>query len=40
MGVDGNLSRNVSIWSNVGQQVGDKGYSDTGVTLGLESPRV
>lgn len=36
VGVEGNLSRNVNIWGNVGQQVGDKGYSDTGVTLGLK----
>ncbi|WP_152960102.1 autotransporter outer membrane beta-barrel domain-containing protein, partial [Trabulsiella odontotermitis] len=28
-GVEGQLTKNVALWGNVGQQVGDKGYSDT-----------
>lgn len=35
-GVEGQLSRNVNIWGNVAQQVGDKGYSDTAAMIGLK----
>lgn len=36
IGIEGKLSESFNIWGNVGQQVGDKGYSDTGVILGLK----
>lgn len=36
VGVDGQLSRNVNLWGNVAQQVGDKGYSDSSAMLGLK----
>lgn len=36
LGVEGQLSRNLDLWGNVGQQVGDKGYSDTQVILGMK----
>ncbi|ROP61809.1 autotransporter family porin [Enterobacter sp. BIGb0383] len=35
-GVDARLSRNVSAWGNVAQQVGDKGYSNTSAMLGVK----
>ncbi|ENN7017481.1 autotransporter outer membrane beta-barrel domain-containing protein [Enterobacter ludwigii] len=35
-GVEGNLSRSVNVWGSAGQHIGDKGYSDTSVTLGLK----
>lgn len=34
-GVEGRLTKNVSLWGNLGQQVGDKGYSDTAAMLGV-----
>ncbi|WP_352464665.1 autotransporter outer membrane beta-barrel domain-containing protein [Citrobacter sedlakii] len=36
-GVEGQLTKNVSLWGNVGQQVGDKGYSDTSAMLGIKA---
>ncbi|EKS6886131.1 autotransporter outer membrane beta-barrel domain-containing protein [Enterobacter bugandensis] len=36
VGVDGQLSRNVNLWGNVAQQVGDDGYSDSSAMLGLK----
>jgi autotransporter family porin len=36
VGVDGELTRNVSLWGHIGQQVGDKGYSDTGASVGMK----
>lgn len=35
-GVEGQLSRNVNLWGNVAQQVGDAGYSDSSAMLGLK----
>lgn len=35
-GVEGQLNRNVNLWGNVAQQVGDKGYSDTAAMIGLK----
>lgn len=34
-GVEGQLSKYVSLWGTIGQQVGDKGYSDTAAVLGI-----
>lgn len=34
-GIKGQLSKNVNLWGNVAQQLGDKGYSDTSAMLGL-----
>jgi len=36
-GVEGKLSHHLSLWGNVGQQVGDKGYSDTSAMLGVKA---
>ncbi|WP_268980249.1 autotransporter outer membrane beta-barrel domain-containing protein [Yersinia alsatica] len=36
LGVEGQLSKKVNVWGNVGQQVGNKGYSDTAVMLGVK----
>ncbi|WP_337263408.1 MULTISPECIES: autotransporter outer membrane beta-barrel domain-containing protein [unclassified Serratia (in: enterobacteria)] len=36
MGVEGQLSKQLSLWGNVGQQVGNKGYSDTAVMLAVK----
>lgn len=35
-GVEGQLTKNVALWGNVAQQVGDKGYSDTSAMLGIK----
>lgn len=35
-GVEGQLSRNLTAWGNVGQQVGDKGYFNTEAMLGVK----
>lgn len=35
-GVEGQLNKNVTLWGNVAQQVGDKGYSDTSAMLGVK----
>jgi autotransporter family porin len=36
LGVEGQLNKNMNIWGNVGQQLGNKGYSDTAVMLGVK----
>ncbi|MFV8800693.1 autotransporter outer membrane beta-barrel domain-containing protein [Yersinia sp. LJYL362] len=36
LGVEGQLNKQLNIWGNVGQQLGDKGYSDTAVMLGAK----
>ncbi|MBE0128717.1 autotransporter outer membrane beta-barrel domain-containing protein, partial [Citrobacter amalonaticus] len=35
-GVEGQLTKNVALWGNIGQQIGDKGYSDTSAMLGIK----
>lgn len=35
-GVEGQIGKNLHIWGNVAQQVGDKGYSDTQGMLGVK----
>ncbi|EPI9236250.1 autotransporter outer membrane beta-barrel domain-containing protein, partial [Yersinia enterocolitica] len=30
------INKRVNIWGNVGQQIGNKGYSDTAVMLGIK----
>ncbi|MGE6004866.1 autotransporter outer membrane beta-barrel domain-containing protein [Klebsiella variicola] len=34
MGVEALLNKQFSLWGNIAQQIGDKGYSDTSATLG------
>ncbi|EPE8026249.1 autotransporter outer membrane beta-barrel domain-containing protein, partial [Yersinia enterocolitica] len=36
VGVEGQINKRVNIWGNVGQQIGNKGYSDTAVMLGIK----
>ncbi len=36
VGVEGQINKQVNLWGNVGQQVGNKGYSDTSVMLGVK----
>lgn len=36
VGVEGQINKQVNLWVNVGQQVGNKGYSDTAVMLGVK----
>lgn len=36
VGVEGQINKRVNIWGNVGQQIGNKGYSDTSVMLGIK----
>ncbi|WP_443006169.1 MULTISPECIES: autotransporter outer membrane beta-barrel domain-containing protein [unclassified Serratia (in: enterobacteria)] len=36
LGVEGQINKQVNIWGNFGQQVGNKGYSDTAVMLGAK----
>ncbi|MFV8798428.1 autotransporter outer membrane beta-barrel domain-containing protein [Yersinia sp. LJYL362] len=36
VGVEGQINKQVNLWGNVGQQVGNKGYSDTAVMLGVK----
>ncbi|EKN6178912.1 autotransporter outer membrane beta-barrel domain-containing protein [Yersinia enterocolitica] len=35
-GVEGQLTKSLNVWGNVSQQVGDKGYSDSAVMLGVK----
>lgn len=35
-GVEGQIGKNLHIWGNVAQQIGDKGYSDTQGMLGIK----
>lgn len=36
VGVEGKMNKNVNLWGNVGQQIGNQGYSDTAVMLGVK----
>ncbi|CFQ59637.1 autotransporter protein [Yersinia frederiksenii] len=36
LGVEGQLNKKVNLWGNVGQQIGNKGYSDTAVMFGVK----
>ncbi|KEY60657.1 outer membrane protein IcsA autotransporter [Serratia sp. DD3] len=36
VGVEGQLNKQLNLWGNVGQQVGNKGYSDTAVMVGIK----
>uniref|UniRef100_UPI0011A61832 autotransporter outer membrane beta-barrel domain-containing protein n=1 Tax=Yersinia frederiksenii TaxID=29484 RepID=UPI0011A61832 len=36
VGVEGQINKKVNVWGNVGQQVGNKGYSDTAVIVGVK----
>ncbi|WP_159567099.1 autotransporter outer membrane beta-barrel domain-containing protein [Budvicia diplopodorum] len=36
LGAEGQLNKNVNLWTNVAQQVGDDGYSDTVLTVGFK----
>ncbi|WP_232796105.1 autotransporter outer membrane beta-barrel domain-containing protein [Citrobacter rodentium] len=36
-GVEGQLTKNVALWGNIAQQVGDKGYSDTSAMVGIKA---
>ncbi|PVZ82572.1 type V secretion protein A [Serratia sp. S1B] len=36
LGVEGQVNKQVNLWGNVAQQVGNKGYSDTAVMLGAK----
>lgn len=36
-GVEGLLTKNVALWGNIAQQVGDEGYSDASATLGVKA---
>ncbi|MFC0227007.1 autotransporter outer membrane beta-barrel domain-containing protein [Serratia aquatilis] len=36
LGVEGQINKRVNLWGNLGQQVGNKGYSDTSAMLGVK----
>lgn len=36
VGVEGQINKRLNIWGNVGTQVGDAGYNDSAVTLGIK----
>jgi autotransporter family porin len=36
VGVDARLNKTVNLWGNIGQQMGDKGYSDTSAMVGVK----
>lgn len=36
VGVESQINKQVNLWGNVGQQIGNKGYSDTAVMLGAK----
>ncbi|VFS45974.1 AIDA-I autotransporter precursor [Budvicia aquatica] len=36
LGTEGQVNTNLNLWTNVAQQLGDNGYSDTTVTLGVK----
>ncbi|KAJ9430013.1 autotransporter family porin [Candidatus Pantoea symbiotica] len=36
VGVDAKLNQTVNLWGNIGQQMGDKGYSDTSAMVGVK----
>ncbi|MGO4743557.1 autotransporter outer membrane beta-barrel domain-containing protein [Serratia quinivorans] len=35
-GVEGQIGNNLNLWGNIGQQIGDNGYSDTQAVLGVK----
>ncbi|WP_407244618.1 autotransporter outer membrane beta-barrel domain-containing protein [Klebsiella aerogenes] len=35
-GVEAKLNKNVNLWGNIAQQIGDKGYSDTQAMVGFK----
>ncbi|WP_127956976.1 autotransporter outer membrane beta-barrel domain-containing protein [Serratia microhaemolytica] len=36
LGVEGKIHHQIDLWGNIGQQVGDKGYSDTSARFGVK----
>ncbi|WP_315850990.1 autotransporter outer membrane beta-barrel domain-containing protein [Yersinia frederiksenii] len=36
LGVEGQINKKLNLWGNVGQQLGNNGYSDTSITLGVK----
>ncbi|MRT26937.1 autotransporter outer membrane beta-barrel domain-containing protein [Enterobacteriaceae bacterium RIT697] len=36
VGVEGQITKNINLWGNIGQQMGDKGYSDTSALFGVK----
>jgi autotransporter family porin len=36
VGVEGQINPNLNLWGNIGQQMGDKGYSDSSAMLGVK----
>ena len=36
VGVEGQVNKNLNLWGNVGTQVGDKGYNDSAVMIGVK----
>uniref|UniRef100_UPI0013596586 autotransporter family protein n=1 Tax=Budvicia diplopodorum TaxID=1119056 RepID=UPI0013596586 len=36
LGAEGQLNKHVNLWTNVAQQMGDEGYSDTALTVGFK----
>ncbi|SUB81376.1 Outer membrane protein IcsA autotransporter precursor [Pragia fontium] len=36
LGTEGQVNKHLNLWTNVGQQVGGNGYSDTSVTVGVK----
>lgn len=36
VGAEGQLTKRVNVWANVAQQIGNEGYSDTGLTIGFK----
>ena len=36
VGVEGQINNKLNLWGNVGQQVGNNGYSDSSITLGVK----
>ncbi|WP_319004394.1 autotransporter outer membrane beta-barrel domain-containing protein [Yersinia massiliensis] len=36
VGVEGQINKQVNLWGNIGQQIGNKGYSDTSAMLGIK----
>ncbi|NNB06636.1 autotransporter outer membrane beta-barrel domain-containing protein [Pseudomonas fragi] len=36
IGMDGKINKQLNLWGNIAQQVGRKGYSDTGLILGIK----
>ena len=36
LGTEGKFNKNMNLWTNVAQQIGAKGYSDTTMTIGFK----